>query len=110
MCQSALDSLHGLDAHMVAALLRDLLINPLIQQSEAGERVNSNSVGVCLCVCAAVQSFTVGSCQLVFLLAGQLYLVAVSSRGEAPAALRRQLELLYQSILMVVTGGEDCIF
>jgi hypothetical protein len=29
-----------------------------------------------------------------------------NSRGEAPAALRRQLELLYQSILVVVTGGE----
>jgi hypothetical protein len=52
-----------------------------------------------------LQSISVGSCQLVFLLAGQLYLVAVSSRGEAPAALRRQLELLYQNILVVVTGG-----
>jgi hypothetical protein len=28
--------------------------------------------------------------------------------GEAPAALRRQLELLYQSILVVVMGGEAC--
>ncbi|WIA40971.1 hypothetical protein OEZ86_004619 [Tetradesmus obliquus] len=53
----------------------------------------------------SIQSISVGNCELVFLLAGQLYLVAVSSRGEAPAALRRQLQLLYQSILMVVTGG-----
>ena len=54
-----------------------------------------------------MQSISVGNCELVFLLAGQLYLVAVSSRGEAPSALRRQLQLLYQSILMVVTGGEQ---
>lgn len=53
----------------------------------------------------SIRSITVGPTQLVFLLKGQLYLVAVSSRGEAPIALRRQLELLYQTILMFVTGG-----
>jgi len=52
-----------------------------------------------------IHSISVGSSSLEFLLRGQLYLVAVSSRGEAPCALRRQLELLYQSILMVATGG-----
>lgn len=55
----------------------------------------------------SIQSITVGPTQLVFLLKGQLYLAAVSSRGEAPAALRRQLELLYQTILMFVTGGKS---
>eukprot|EP00879_Flechtneria_rotunda_P009337 GHRR01009776.1.p1 GENE.GHRR01009776.1~~GHRR01009776.1.p1 ORF type:complete len:553 (+),score=217.36 GHRR01009776.1:549-2207(+) len=55
----------------------------------------------------SLQSMTVGPTKLVFLLRGQLYLVAVSSRGEPPAALRRQLELLYQSILMVLTGGVE---
>jgi hypothetical protein len=43
---------------------------------------------------------------VLFLLRGCLYLVAVSSREEAPAALRRQLELLHQAIVMTVTGGE----
>jgi hypothetical protein len=52
-----------------------------------------------------IHSITVGSSSIEFLLRGQLYLVAVSSRGEAQLALRRQLELLYQSILMVATGG-----
>jgi hypothetical protein len=52
-----------------------------------------------------IHSITVGSSSMEFLLRGQLYLVAVSSRGEAPLALRRQLELLYQCILMVATGG-----
>ena len=53
-----------------------------------------------------IHSISVGTSNLEFLLRGQLYLVAVSSRAEAQAGLRRQLELLYQSILMVATGGE----
>lgn len=53
-----------------------------------------------------IHSISVGTSSIEFLLRGQLYLVAVSSRGEAQLALRRQLELLYQSILMVATGGE----
>ena len=52
-----------------------------------------------------IHSITVGTSSIEFLLRGQLYLVAVSSRGEAQLALRRQLELLYQSILMAATGG-----
>lgn len=52
-----------------------------------------------------IHSISVGTSSIEFLLRGQLYLVAVSSRGEAQLALRRQLELLYQSILMVATGG-----
>jgi hypothetical protein len=43
------------------------------------------------------------SCQALHV-ACQPYLVRLTA-GEAPAALRRQLELLYQSILVVVTGG-----
>lgn len=53
-----------------------------------------------------IHSISVGTSSIEFLLRGQLYLVAVSSRGEAQLALRRQLELLYQSILMVATGGQ----
>jgi hypothetical protein len=81
----------------------------LLHREAPSLQYNNNTSTLTCVVChhptCCVQSISVGSCQLVFLLAGQLYLVAVSSRGEAPAALRRQLELLYQSILMVVTGG-----
>lgn len=52
-----------------------------------------------------IHSIAVGSSSIEFLLRGQLYLVGVSSRSEAQLSLRRQLELLYQSILMVATGG-----
>jgi hypothetical protein len=52
-----------------------------------------------------IHSMRVGASTLVFLVRDQLYLVAVSSRDEAEAALRRQLELLYQSIVMAVTAG-----
>eukprot|EP00775_Hariotina_reticulata_P007620 gene7620-7822_t len=55
----------------------------------------------------AIRSITVGCCQVLFLLRGSLYLVAVSSREEALAALRRQLELLHQAIVMTVTGGVE---
>jgi hypothetical protein len=53
-----------------------------------------------------IHSITVGTSSIEFMLRGQLFLVAASSRGEAQQALRRQLELLYQSVLMVATGGE----
>lgn len=53
----------------------------------------------------AIRSISVGCSELVVLIKGQLYLVAVSSRAEPPAALRRQLELLYQAIVMAVTAG-----
>lgn len=53
----------------------------------------------------SIQQITVGPTQLMFFLRSQLYFVVVSSRGEAAAALRRQLELLYQTIVMFVTAG-----
>lgn len=51
----------------------------------------------------SIRHMTVGGTQLTFLLRGHLYLVAVSSRGEAVAALRRQLEMLYNHIILLVT-------
>jgi hypothetical protein len=56
-----------------------------------------------------IHSITVGTSSIEFMLRGQLFLVAASSRGEAQQALRRQLELLYQSVLMVATGGEGVL-
>lgn len=53
-----------------------------------------------------IRSLAVGPTQLVVALRGHLYLVGVSSRGEPPAALRQQLHLLHQAILMVITNGE----
>jgi hypothetical protein len=52
-----------------------------------------------------IASMAVGASSLVFAARGQLYLVAVSSRDEAAAALQAQLEVLYQSIVMAVTAG-----
>ena len=53
-----------------------------------------------------LRRLSVGPCQLVFLLRGHLFFVAVSSRGEHPEALRRQLHLLHLAILMSVTNGK----
>ncbi|KAI8476715.1 MAG: trafficking protein Mon1-domain-containing protein [Monoraphidium minutum] len=52
-----------------------------------------------------VRSITSGPLNIVFLARGHLYLVAASSRAEPHAALRAQLHLLHQHVLLLVTGG-----
>jgi vacuolar fusion protein MON1 len=52
-----------------------------------------------------LRSISVGATAVSFLARGQLTYVAVSSRSEPLRALRRQLELLHQAVLMVVTSG-----
>ena len=52
-----------------------------------------------------VRHVSSGPLNVVFLMRGHLYLVAASSRAEPVAALRAQLHLLHQHLLMLVTGG-----
>ena len=47
---------------------------------------------------------------MVFIVRGSLYLVAVSSRGEPAAVLRRQLAVLYSQILCILTNGFERMF
>ncbi len=56
-----------------------------------------------------IRSMQAGAHQLVFLLRGHLYLVAVSSAGEPKVALVRQLEMLYHQMLVIVTTSESAI-
>jgi hypothetical protein len=46
-----------------------------------------------------------GPLHIVFLTRGHLYLVAASTRAEPAAALRQQLHMLHQHLLLLVTGG-----
>jgi hypothetical protein len=56
-----------------------------------------------------VRHITSGPLNIVFLVRGHLYLVAASSRAEPVAALRMQLHMLHQHLLVLVTGGERAL-
>ena len=53
-----------------------------------------------------VRSLSAGPLRIVLLQRGHLYLAAASTRGEPDSALRQQLHLLHQHLLLLVTGGE----
>ncbi|KAG2490353.1 hypothetical protein HYH03_011155 [Edaphochlamys debaryana] len=57
----------------------------------------------------AVQHIRSGSTLVVFMLRGPLYFVAASRMGEPATALRRQLELMYGQMVLVVTTGLERI-
>lgn len=52
-----------------------------------------------------VRALSTGPLRIVLLQRGHLYLAAASTRGEPDAALRQQLHLLHQHLLLLVTGG-----
>ncbi|GIL46340.1 hypothetical protein Vafri_3345 [Volvox africanus] len=56
-----------------------------------------------------VQHIRSGSTLIVFMLHGPLYFVAVSSVGEPATALKRQLDLLYGQLVLIVTTGLERI-
>lgn len=51
--------------------------------------------------------FQAGCHHIVFLAKHHLYLVAVSAAGEPPALLRRQLELMYDQVILIVTSSVE---
>ncbi|GFR45538.1 hypothetical protein Agub_g6931, partial [Astrephomene gubernaculifera] len=57
----------------------------------------------------AVQHIRSGSTLIVFKLHGPLYFVAASSLGEPATALRKQLDLLYGQLVLIVTSGIERI-
>lgn len=52
-----------------------------------------------------VRHITSGPLTIAFLARGHLYMVAASTRAEPVAALRQQLHMLHQHLLLLVTGG-----
>ncbi|GLC37257.1 hypothetical protein PLESTB_001143000 [Pleodorina starrii] len=56
-----------------------------------------------------VQHIRSGSTLIVFMLHGPLYFVAASSAGEPATALKKQLELLYGQLVLIVTTGLERI-
>lgn len=53
-----------------------------------------------------LRHITSGPLHIVFLTRGHLYFVAASTRAEPVPALRQQLHMLHQHLLLLVTGGE----